>query len=173
MYYCGQYLMHHGIKGQQWGIRRFQDESGSLTQAGKSRYRLGKQYSKERDKIEAEELDKIQKNNKQYQEVKAEVDRLSEKYGLENGEGGNTGLYDRETLRRANDRYWNQKENIEAMNEKYRKDARKKAETKIVEKYGEQALDDIQHYDTRRAANWLGAIGLVAVAYALRTAWHK
>lgn len=30
-------LMHHGIKGQKWGVRRFQNEDGSLTSAGKSR----------------------------------------------------------------------------------------------------------------------------------------
>lgn len=29
------YLAHHGIKGQKWGIRRFQNEDGSLTPAGK------------------------------------------------------------------------------------------------------------------------------------------
>ena len=31
-------LYHHGIKGQKWGVRRFQNEDGSLTAAGKSRY---------------------------------------------------------------------------------------------------------------------------------------
>ena len=32
------YLAHHGIKGQKWGIRRFQNEDGSLTPAGKAKY---------------------------------------------------------------------------------------------------------------------------------------
>lgn len=31
-------LYHHGIKGQKWGIRRFQNKNGSLTAAGKNRY---------------------------------------------------------------------------------------------------------------------------------------
>ena len=31
-------LMHHGIKGQKWGVRRFQTESGDLTPQGKKRY---------------------------------------------------------------------------------------------------------------------------------------
>lgn len=31
-------LYHHGIKGQKWGVRRFQNANGSLTPAGKSRY---------------------------------------------------------------------------------------------------------------------------------------
>ena len=30
-------LYHHGIKGQKWGVRRFQNKDGSLTAAGKTR----------------------------------------------------------------------------------------------------------------------------------------
>lgn len=32
------YLVHHGIKGQKWGVRRYQNEDGSLTSAGEGRY---------------------------------------------------------------------------------------------------------------------------------------
>lgn len=32
------YLVHHGIKGQRWGVRRFQNEDGTLTPAGIERY---------------------------------------------------------------------------------------------------------------------------------------
>lgn len=31
-------LYHHGIKGMKWGVRRYQNKDGSLTQAGKKRY---------------------------------------------------------------------------------------------------------------------------------------
>ena len=31
-------LQHHGIKGQKWGVRRFQNADGSLTAEGKKRY---------------------------------------------------------------------------------------------------------------------------------------
>ena len=31
-------LFHHGIKGQKWGVRRFQNEDGTLTEEGKLRY---------------------------------------------------------------------------------------------------------------------------------------
>ena len=30
-------LYHHGIKGQKWGIRRYQNKDGTLTNAGKKR----------------------------------------------------------------------------------------------------------------------------------------
>ena len=32
------YLYHHGIKGQRWGIRRYQNADGTWTEAGKKRY---------------------------------------------------------------------------------------------------------------------------------------
>lgn len=34
------YLSHHGTKGMKWGIRRYQNPDGSLTEDGKKRYRL-------------------------------------------------------------------------------------------------------------------------------------
>lgn len=34
------YLQHHGILGMKWGVRRFQNKDGSLTPAGKKRYRI-------------------------------------------------------------------------------------------------------------------------------------
>lgn len=37
------YLSHHGIKGQKWGIRRFQNPDGTLTTAGKERRSEGTQ----------------------------------------------------------------------------------------------------------------------------------
>ena len=32
-------LAHHGVKGQKWGVRRYQDQNGALTSEGKERYR--------------------------------------------------------------------------------------------------------------------------------------
>lgn len=36
--YGGYQLYHHGISGMKWGIRRYQNPDGSLTEAGKKRY---------------------------------------------------------------------------------------------------------------------------------------
>lgn len=41
-------LQHHGIKGQRWGVRRFQNEDGSLTKAGKARVSQNSDVKNER-----------------------------------------------------------------------------------------------------------------------------
>lgn len=38
MDYPGEFLEHHGIKGQKWGVRNYQYADGSLTEAGRARY---------------------------------------------------------------------------------------------------------------------------------------
>ncbi len=39
--YYKEELCHHGIKGQQWGVRRYQYENGSLTPEGRIHYGVG------------------------------------------------------------------------------------------------------------------------------------
>ena len=37
MNYTNTYLQHHGVKGMKWGVRRYQNEDGTLTADGKKR----------------------------------------------------------------------------------------------------------------------------------------
>lgn len=32
------YIEHHGVKGQRWGVRKYVDENGKLTDIGKKKY---------------------------------------------------------------------------------------------------------------------------------------
>ena len=41
MYVISDELYHHGIKGQKWGVRRYQNKDGTRTAAGKRRYYVG------------------------------------------------------------------------------------------------------------------------------------
>lgn len=56
-------LKHHGILGQKWGIRRYQNEDGSLTEAGKRRLqRQDDRWVKRKSgKIEAKAFKKSQR----------------------------------------------------------------------------------------------------------------
>ena len=53
-------LYHHGIKGQKWGVRNYQNEDGSLTAEGRDRYYKanGKKKSGHRVKLEAHYMSK-------------------------------------------------------------------------------------------------------------------
>lgn len=43
-------LYHHGVKGQKWGIRRYQNADGSLTAEGIKKYRNIKNFNKAKNK---------------------------------------------------------------------------------------------------------------------------
>lgn len=49
-YYHPSYLCHHGVKGQKWGIRNYQNSDGTLTSAGKERYRSNAHVYKPRSR---------------------------------------------------------------------------------------------------------------------------
>ena len=68
-------LQHHGVKGMKWGIRRFQKKDGSLTDAGKKRYR----NDMSDDAREASTL----KKKKPSQLSNAELRKLNERKRLE------------------------------------------------------------------------------------------
>lgn len=49
---AGEYLEHHGILGQRWGVRRFQNPDGSLIKDGAKRYGSSNQTGKTNKQIE-------------------------------------------------------------------------------------------------------------------------
>lgn len=66
-------LKHHGIKGQKWGVRRFQNKNGSLTPAGRKRQRMSD------DAKEAKAL----KKKKLSELSNAELRKLNDRQNLE------------------------------------------------------------------------------------------
>ena len=83
-------LRHHGIKGQKWGVRRFQNADGSLTADGRKRYgtddlkdsldklnkadsfiNTAKKYQSEKDRKEH--------NNKVNNKIKSDLSKMSDK----------------------------------------------------------------------------------------------
>ena len=53
MGWSDDYLEHHGILGQKWGVRRFENAQGHLTAAGKKRYDGDKVSDKEKHAFSA------------------------------------------------------------------------------------------------------------------------
>lgn len=72
-------LMHYGIKGQKWGVRRFQNRNGTLTAAGKKRKsNKTKGWSKEAKRANA-----IKKKSV-HQMTNKELSELNKRQELEN-----------------------------------------------------------------------------------------
>ncbi len=49
-YYNTSYLMHHGILGMKWGVRRYQNRDGTLTAAGKQKFKDVKSSKKKQER---------------------------------------------------------------------------------------------------------------------------
>ena len=69
-------LMHHGVKGQEWGKRQYQDEDGNYTDEGVRHYRelRKKREEAEKKRAEYEKSDEAQRN-KRIARMKSSVDK--------------------------------------------------------------------------------------------------
>ena len=71
-------IEHHGVKGQQWGRRRYQNPDGSLTEAGKKRYKSFEEKKKEW----AKDPKKVQKHSKHF--TAEEISKAADKQNAQN-----------------------------------------------------------------------------------------
>ena len=69
-------LYHHGILGQKWGIRRYQNEDGTLTEAGKRRYAKNKKFQKKIDREIAKKARKAKISGMTDQELQDAINRM-------------------------------------------------------------------------------------------------
>ena len=72
-------LTHHGIKGMRWGVRRYQNADGTLTDAGKKRYASDMDKLKQQEKTLKTKIKQKEKTDKNKQRTQAKLDKLEAK----------------------------------------------------------------------------------------------
>lgn len=92
--YGNQYFAHSGVQGMKWGVRRYQNEDGSLTEEGRIHYGVGKRVSralsntihdsrmKKARKKKAKALEKARAEKKKKAEAEKKRQAELEKYNL-------------------------------------------------------------------------------------------
>ena len=63
--YSSEYLAHSGIKGQKWGVRRYQNQDGSLTPEGRRRYSKLRKFGSSLSTATKDELSDMRKHTKE------------------------------------------------------------------------------------------------------------
>lgn len=164
------YLAHHGVKGQRWGIRRYQNADGSLTIAGRARYgvksigktskevtnMINKDIKKRRTKAKAKEAEKAASKERRRQ---AAIDRA-----MKTGPGAASKALNlsKEDLDRETDRY---KRAADYMDQRSRVDKKIDEYLSNEKSPMERKLEKATRYASK-AADIAGSLGRMYDAYA-------
>lgn len=157
-------LRHHGIKGQKWGVRRYQNYDGSLTAAGRKRYGVN---------VEGAKVN--------YEKAKAEQKEALRYYYKKTGYGT---LYNAEALKRLDDanrnKGWAKQDlNSEKIKQRLNDETKPKSKhrTKLEELYKSKGMTDeeaaVAAYKRERVEKILAVTAGVTVAVAAAYVAYK
>ena len=157
-------LRHHGIKGQKWGVRRYQNYDGSLTAAGRKRYGVNVEGAKAN-----------------YEKAKAEQKEALRYYNKKTGYGT---LYNAEASRRLdnarrNKKWAKQDLDSEKIKQRLNEETKPKSKhrTKLEELYKSKGMTDeeaaVAAYKRERVEKILAVTAGVTVAVAATYVAYK
>ena len=79
-------LYHHGIKGQKWGVRRFQNRDGTWTPEGKERRNAGSNRDHEFELAEGSVIRRLSNNYEKFNKQAVDISAVKARGGLNNAE---------------------------------------------------------------------------------------
>ena len=190
--YYPDYLEHHGILGQKWGVRRFQNSDGSLTSEGKKRYgsdKSGRYSGKEIRAIRKERdawIERKTASDKNYKKAKedsrrleSDIKNLQRDYHINDDGEFNydpSNIWDRDWFhtpaqaKRAQDKYWNMKAERDDLDDRMQEIASSyvvKGRKYVSDKYGDVAVKQLAIRDTAAVAGAIAAVAAVPLAAVL------
>lgn len=145
-------LYHHGVKGQKWGRRRYQNKDGSLTPEGKKRV-SNKQVREEKRKIQTDEYNRLKKKHG-LDEKYDEIIKFGEKHGLDLDDGGGGS-------KEAGAKYMKMWDDWSKIDDRISAQSRKKAENYVLKTYGEKRVKSLKRGDNARIALGIAAAPLL------------
>lgn len=147
----GNELYHYGILGQKWGVRRFQNPDGTLTSAGKERYKDGSESSKKLD------LKSVLAKEKEYRSEKHSSNKEAVKKYYSDIKGGKPEYLAKEDYKKLRKKIDND------LKEKYPDQARRREIAKNIAKgVGIAAVVGVSAYLVADSASYVKAIGVQA-----------
>lgn len=123
-------IKHHGIKGQKWGVRRYQNPDGTLTEAGRKR------------------LDRMSPDSVRKEMQKAVNKARSEKYGFSNRWRRDKGIGEQSEKIHE---FQKQKQKAWETSEQYKRAVR---ETDNLDRMFDQGKISVNDYDREYAKAW-------------------
>lgn len=155
--YTDDYLMHYGVKGMKWGVRRYRKRDGSLTNAGKKRQAVldnAKAAAKQKANSTRAELDKFNKNYKPKKLSDADIEKLRKRdFGNDPVESADDYAKDFG--------YKDHKDMYRQQNDSYGVDRRANLNKKIkfyedaAKKYGSMKVEDIDKQTIKKAEKFI------------------
>ena len=79
-------LYHHGIKGQKWGVRRFQNRDGTWTPEGKERRNAGNDRDREFELAEGSVIQRLSNNYEKFNKQPIDIPTVKARGRLNNTE---------------------------------------------------------------------------------------